>query len=96
MAAHHTSRRHLLTTAADRPNLQDPAYGGLGDRHPHVPKRTFTGASSIRPADAETGALTRTPAGATPVSGRAPGTSFGVKGVAGDTSTVAWLIVEPA
>ncbi len=30
------------------------------------------------------------------VSGRTPGASFRVKGLSGDTSTVAWLIVEPA
>ena len=37
-----------------------------------------------------------TPAGVAYVAGRTAGTSFTVKGVAGDTSTVAWLIVEPA
>jgi hypothetical protein len=37
-----------------------------------------------------------TPAGVAYVSGRTAGTSFTVKGTAGDTSTVAWLIVEPA
>jgi hypothetical protein len=37
-----------------------------------------------------------TPAGIAYVSARTAGTSFSVKGVAGDTSTVAWLIVEPA
>lgn len=37
-----------------------------------------------------------TPAGVAYVSGRTAGASFSVKGVAGDTSTVAWLIVEPA
>ncbi|CAM5468406.1 glycosyl hydrolase family 28-related protein [Streptomyces canus] len=36
------------------------------------------------------------PAGVAYVSGRTAGKSFSVKGVAGDTSTVAWLIVEPA
>ncbi|WP_369030569.1 glycosyl hydrolase family 28-related protein [Streptomyces adonidis] len=36
------------------------------------------------------------PAGIAYVSARTAGTSFSVKGVAGDTSTVAWLIVEPA
>ncbi|GAA1958654.1 right-handed parallel beta-helix repeat-containing protein [Catenulispora subtropica] len=30
------------------------------------------------------------------VSGRVPGSSFSVQGQAGDTSTVAWMIVEPA
>ncbi|WP_457778164.1 hypothetical protein [Streptomyces mirabilis] len=30
------------------------------------------------------------------MSARTAGTSFSVRGVAGDTSTVAWLIVEPA
>ncbi|XUL88590.1 glycosyl hydrolase family 28-related protein [Streptomyces galilaeus] len=37
-----------------------------------------------------------TPAGIAYVSARTAGTSFSVRGVAGDTSTVAWLIVEPA
>ncbi|CAM5698046.1 glycosyl hydrolase family 28-related protein [Streptomyces aurantiogriseus] len=37
-----------------------------------------------------------TPAGIAYVSARTPGTSFSVKGAAGDTSTVAWLIVDPA
>jgi hypothetical protein len=37
-----------------------------------------------------------TPAGVAYVSSRVAGTSFGVKGIALDTSTVAWLIVEPA
>ncbi|MGW4909499.1 glycosyl hydrolase family 28-related protein [Streptomyces sp. NPDC004270] len=37
-----------------------------------------------------------TPAGVAYVSGRIAGTSFTVKGATGDTSTVAWLIVEPA
>jgi len=37
-----------------------------------------------------------TPAGVAYVSSRVGGTSFGVKGVALDTSTVAWLIVEPS
>ena len=37
-----------------------------------------------------------TPAGVAYVSARTAGTSFSVKGIAGDTSTVAWLIVEPA
>jgi hypothetical protein len=37
-----------------------------------------------------------TPAGVAYVSGRTAGKSFSVRGVAGDTSTVAWLIVEPA
>lgn len=37
-----------------------------------------------------------TPAGVAYVSSRSAGTSFGVKGIAADTSTVAWLIVEPA
>ena len=37
-----------------------------------------------------------TPAGALWVSSRVPGTSFGVTGIAADTSTFAWLIVEPA
>jgi len=37
-----------------------------------------------------------TPAGACYVSSRVAGTSFGVKGVALDTSIVAWLIVEPS
>ncbi|MBW8793131.1 MAG: hypothetical protein JF597_05925 [Streptomyces sp.] len=37
-----------------------------------------------------------TPAGVAYVAGRTAGTSFTVKGMAGDTSTVAWLIVEPA
>ncbi|MEV3911135.1 hypothetical protein [Streptomyces canus] len=53
-----------------------------GDRHRHVPDLTFTGASSIGPADAEVGTLTRARAGVTHV--------------AGGTSTVAWLIVDPA
>lgn len=37
-----------------------------------------------------------TPAGAIYVSSRSAGVSFGVKGLALDTSTFAWLIVEPA
>ncbi|WP_456318830.1 hypothetical protein [Actinacidiphila oryziradicis] len=37
-----------------------------------------------------------TPSGVAYVAGRTAGTSFTVKGAAGDTSTVAWLIVEPA
>lgn len=37
-----------------------------------------------------------TPAGIAYVSSRSAGTSFGVKGIAADTSTVAWMIVEPA
>ena len=37
-----------------------------------------------------------TPAGVAYVSSRVAGTSFGVKGIALDTSTVAWMIVEPA
>ncbi|MCW2872671.1 MAG: Pectate lyase superfamily protein, partial [Streptomyces oryziradicis] len=37
-----------------------------------------------------------TPSGVAYVAGRTTGTSFTVKGAAGDTSTVAWLIVEPA
>jgi hypothetical protein len=37
-----------------------------------------------------------TPAGAIYVSSRIAGTSFGVKGVALDTSTFAWMIVEPS
>lgn len=37
-----------------------------------------------------------TPSGVAYVSSRTPGVSFSVKGAAGDTSTVAWLIVEPA
>lgn len=37
-----------------------------------------------------------TPAGIAYVSGRTAGASFTVKGAAGDTSTVAWLIIEPA
>jgi hypothetical protein len=37
-----------------------------------------------------------TPTGVAYVAGRTAGTSFTVKGQAGDTSTVAWLIVEPA
>jgi hypothetical protein len=37
-----------------------------------------------------------TPGGIAYVSGRTAGTSFTVKGAAGDLSTVAWLIVEPA
>jgi hypothetical protein len=49
-------------------------------------------------ANATMGTLTlngATPAGIAYVSARTAGTSFSVKGVAGDTSTVAWLIVEP-
>ena len=37
-----------------------------------------------------------TPFGSVYVSSRIGGTSFGVKGNAGDTSIVAWMIVEPA
>ncbi len=37
-----------------------------------------------------------TPAGIAYVSSRVASTSFGVKGIVADTSTVAWLIVEPA
>jgi hypothetical protein len=37
-----------------------------------------------------------TPGGIAYVSGRTAGTSFTVKGASGDSSTVAWLIVEPA
>ncbi|WP_416977669.1 glycosyl hydrolase family 28-related protein [Streptomyces sp. T028] len=37
-----------------------------------------------------------TPSGVAYVASRTPGTSFTVKGMAGDTSTVAWLIVDPA
>lgn len=37
-----------------------------------------------------------TPAWACGVSSRIAGTSFGVKGIALDTSTVAWLIMEPS
>jgi hypothetical protein len=37
-----------------------------------------------------------TPGGIAFVSGRTAGTSFTVKGASGDSSTVAWLIVEPA
>lgn len=37
-----------------------------------------------------------TPAGIAYVSARTAGDSFSVKGIAGDTSTVAWLIVDPA
>ncbi|MFI9803821.1 glycosyl hydrolase family 28-related protein [Streptomyces sp. NPDC052301] len=37
-----------------------------------------------------------TPSGVAYVASRTPGTSFTVKGMAGDTSVVAWLIVEPA
>jgi hypothetical protein len=37
-----------------------------------------------------------TPAGVAYVAARTAGTSFSVKGAAGDTSIVAWLIVEPA
>ena len=37
-----------------------------------------------------------TPGGVAYVSSRIAGTSFGIKGLASDTSTVAWLIVEPA
>lgn len=37
-----------------------------------------------------------TPAGAIFVSSRSAGVSFGVKGTAGDTSTFAWSITEPA
>ncbi|KUO12092.1 right-handed parallel beta-helix repeat-containing protein [Streptomyces sp. DSM 15324] len=37
-----------------------------------------------------------TPSGVAYVAFRTPGTSFSVKGMPGDTSTVAWLIMEPA
>jgi hypothetical protein len=37
-----------------------------------------------------------TPLGVAYVSSRNAGTSFGIKGAATDTSTVAWLLVEPA
>ena len=37
-----------------------------------------------------------TPAGVAYVSSRSSGVSFGVKGIALDTSTVAWIIIEPA
>lgn len=37
-----------------------------------------------------------TPAGVIYVSSRSAGTSFGVKGAASDTSTFAWMIVEPS
>ncbi|KUN76268.1 right-handed parallel beta-helix repeat-containing protein [Streptomyces griseoruber] len=37
-----------------------------------------------------------TPSGVAYVASRTPGTSFTVKGMAGDRSTVAWLIMEPA
>jgi hypothetical protein len=37
-----------------------------------------------------------TPAGAIYVSSRSAGVSFGVKGVASDTSDFAWMIVEPS
>lgn len=37
-----------------------------------------------------------TPGGIAYVSGRTAGTSFSIAGAAGDTSTVAWLIIEPA
>ncbi|MGY1500377.1 hypothetical protein ACW4TU_27990 [Streptomyces sp. QTS52] len=37
-----------------------------------------------------------TPAGVAHVAARAAGASFSVKGVAGETPTVAWLVVEPA
>ena len=37
-----------------------------------------------------------TPLGVSYVSSRSAGVSFGVKGAATDTSTVAWLIVEPS
>jgi hypothetical protein len=37
-----------------------------------------------------------TPLGVAYVSSRSAGVSFGIKGAATDTSTVAWLLVEPA
>jgi hypothetical protein len=37
-----------------------------------------------------------TPSGVAYVASRTPGASFSVKGMPGDTSTVAWLIMEPA
>ncbi|MFC8514236.1 glycosyl hydrolase family 28-related protein [Streptomyces sp. NPDC057257] len=67
---------------------------------------TLNGASAVLVATTAVTATSRifltvqapggTPAGVAYVAGRTAGTSFTVKGVAGDTSTVAWLIVEPA
>ncbi|MEU6348934.1 glycosyl hydrolase family 28-related protein [Streptomyces sp. NPDC047072] len=67
---------------------------------------TLNGATAVEVATTAVTATSRvfltvqapggTPAGVAYVSGRTAGRSFSVKGVAGDTSTVAWLIVEPA
>jgi hypothetical protein len=67
---------------------------------------TLDGATAVTVATAAVTASSRifltiqapggTPAGIAYVSSRTAGTSFAVKGAAGDTSTVAWMIVEPA
>ncbi|PWI04529.1 hypothetical protein DIZ27_44810 [Streptomyces sp. NWU339] len=58
-----------------------------------VPTTAVTAASRIFLTVQEPGG---TPSGIAYVSGRVPGESFSVRGTAGDASTVAWLIVEPA
>lgn len=67
---------------------------------------TLNGATEVTVATTKTTASSRifltvqapggTPSGIAYISSRVAGTSFGVKSVALDTSTVAWMIVEPA
>lgn len=67
---------------------------------------TLNGASEVTVATTAVAATSRifltantaagTPTGRCWVSARSAGTSFGVTGVAGDTSVVAWMIINPA
>ncbi|MBO4252996.1 hypothetical protein [Streptomyces griseorubiginosus] len=100
MAEHHRSRRHLLATAAGLGGTAlaatvaaagDAAAVGTGDGWLNVMDAESTSRIFLT-VQAPGG----TPAGVAYVAGRNAGASFTVKGVAGDTSTVAWLIVEPA
>ncbi|MFG3018142.1 hypothetical protein ACGFZQ_06250 [Streptomyces sp. NPDC048254] len=98
-------------TGAGWLNVRDTVYGALGDDstddQPAIQKAIDAAAFQLNQVhcvdndghgftfgdSAGTGGA---PAGVAYVSGRTAGTSFTVKGAAGDTSTVAWLIVEPA
>ena len=102
-------RLHTVNTFVTEGNLQcDVAGGGLRIKegaNARSGKLTLTGATPVVVSNTSVTAntrifLTTNVVGGTPgfmwVSAVSAGVSFSVTGTAGDTSTVAWLLIEPA